>query len=192
MTETETSATEVQQAVREKRGWFIALGIILILIGTAAIVSPFLATLTTKILVGWILVFSGIAQVIHAFWAKDWGGFFWELLIGLLQTAAGILLLVYPIAGIIALTIFLAATFIAEGVMRVILAFNIKPQAGWGWVLFGGIVSFAVGAMLWAELPSSALWAIGLLVGVNIAMAGWSLLMLAIAAGNSKDETAAA
>lgn len=185
MTQTETDIAEVSQAVREKRGWFIALGILLILVGTAAIVSPHIATLSTSLLVGWFLVISGIAQAIHAFWAKDWGGFFWELIIGVLHTLAGGFLLVYPVAGIVALTIYMAAVFVAEGGIRSFLAFQLKPQVGWVWVLIGGIVSILVGVMLWAKLPSSAIWAIGLLVGINIAMAGWTLLMIGLAAGGS-------
>jgi len=180
-----STQVELTKAVQDNRGWFIALGIILILIGTAAILFPFLSTLSTEIFVGWVLVIGGITQIVHGFWAKDWGGFFWELLVGLLETGAGLILLVYPVAGIIALTVYLAATFVIEGVFRAALAFRIKPQAGWGWMLFGGIVSIIVGAMLWAKLPSSALWAIGLLIGINIAMAGWTLLMLAISAGSS-------
>ena len=73
----------------------------------------------------------------------------------------------------------MAITFIVEGVLKIVLAFNIKPQSGWTWVLVSGVLSAVVGIMLWAKLPSSALWAIGLLVGLNIAMAGWSLLMMA-------------
>jgi len=183
MAQTEAQVAEVSQAVREKRGWFIALGIILILVGSAAILSPHIATLSTSILVGWFLVIGGIAQVIHAFWAKEWGGFFWALIVGLLEAVAGFFLLVYPVAGIVALTIYMAVVFVAEGAIRVVLAFQLKPEAGWIWMLIGGIVSIVVGVMLWAKLPSSAIWAIGLLVGLNIAMAGWTLLMIGLAAG---------
>lgn len=192
MTQSETEIAEVSQAVREKRGWFIALGVILILIGSAAIVSPYLATLSANLLVGWFLVIGGVAQIIHAFWAKDWGGFFWQLIVGLLEGIAGLVLLVYPIAGIVALTIYLAAMFAVEGVIRTYLAFQLKPEAGWIWVFIGGIVSIVVGVMLWAKLPSSAVWAIGLLVGINIAMAGWTLLMIGLAAGSAVDERAGA
>jgi uncharacterized membrane protein HdeD (DUF308 family) len=88
----------------------------------------------------------------------------------------------YPIEGIIALTIFLAVMFFIEGIVRTVFAFQMRPEVGWGWVLTSGIISIIVGVMLWAKLPSSALWAIGLLVGINFIMAGWSSLMLAFAA----------
>jgi uncharacterized membrane protein HdeD (DUF308 family) len=170
---------DISHVIDNYRGWFIALGVVLILIGTGAIVFPLLSTLSTGIFVGWVLVIGGVAQVVHAFWAKEWSGFFWQLLIGLLELSAGIALLAFPIAGVIALTVFMAITFIVEGVLKIVLAFNIKPQSGWTWVLVSGVLSAVVGIMLWAKLPSSALWAIGLLVGLNIAMAGWSLLMMA-------------
>jgi uncharacterized membrane protein HdeD (DUF308 family) len=190
MTQTNNEAAEASQIVFEKRGWFIALGTILILIGVVAIVSPMLATFSTAIFIGWILIIGGIAQIIHAFWAKGWDGFFWEIFIGLLQLLAGIILLTYPVASVIALTIFLAITFIVEGIMRAVMAFSLNPQSGWVWVLISGVVSIIVGIMLWIELPGSSLWAIGILVGVNIFMAGWSLLMLAFAAKEASNANA--
>lgn len=183
MARTPADVAEVSQAVREKRGWFIALGIVMIVVGSAAIIFPYVATVSTKIFLGWFLIIGGIVQAIHAFWVKDWGGFFWQLIVGLLEVFAGLFLLVYPVAGIIALTIYVAAVFIVEGIIKAFLAFQLKPEAGWIWVLIGGIVSILLGAMLWAKLPSSAIWAIGLLVGLNIAMAGWTLLMIALAPG---------
>ena len=178
----------IAQAIHENRGWFIAIGVVLILVGTAAILFPFLSTLSTEIFVGWLLVIGGIVQIVHAFRAKEWSGFLWEVLIGVLEVAAGVILLAYPLAGLVTLTVFLAVMFIVEGAFRAALAFKIKPQAGWGWVLFGGILSGIVGVMIWAKLPSSSLWAIGLLVGINIAMAGWTLVMLAMSAGNPPAE----
>lgn len=177
------TSVDVAKAFQENRGWFTALGVILILVGTAAILFPFIATLSTEIFVGWLLVIGGIVQIVHAFWAKNWSGMLWEALVGALEAAAGAILLFYPLAGLVALTVFLAVMFIVEGAFRAALAFKIKPQAGWGWVLAGGIISGIVGVMIWAQLPSSSLWAVGLLVGINIAMAGWTLVMLAMSAG---------
>jgi len=188
--QTNSEISEASHVVREKRGWFIALGIILILIGAVAVISPMVATFSTAMFIGWILIFGGIAQFVHAFWAKGWGGFFWEMLIGLLQLLVGAALVTYPVASIIALTAFLALTFVIEGIMRSVMAFNLKPEPGWVWTLISGIVSIVVGMMLWMELPSSALWAVGTLVGINILMAGWSLLMLASVAGDQKTANA--
>ena len=137
MTDTQLEISEISEAVREKRGWFIALGIILILVGTAAMILPHIATLSTTIFIGWFLIIGGIVQAIHAFWVKDWGGFFWQLILGLLEAVAGLALLVFPIAGIIGITIYLAAMFTIEGIIRAVLAFQLKPEAGWIWVLIG-------------------------------------------------------
>lgn len=186
------TAADIARTIQENRGWFIALGVVLILVGTAAILFPFLSTLSTEIFVGWLLVIGGVVQIVHAFRAKDWSGFFWEFLIGALEAVAGVILLSYPLAGIVALTVFLAVMFIIEGAFRAALAFKLKPHAGWGWVLAGGIVSGLVGVLIWAHLPSSALWAIGLLVGINIAMAGWTLVMLAMSSGTAPAEKKAA
>ena len=179
---------DATKTLQENRGWFIALGVILILVGTAAILFPFLATLSAEIFVGWLLVIGGIVQTVHAFRVKEWGGFLWEVLIGVLEVVAGGILLFFPLAGMVALTVFLAVMFIIEGSFRAALAFKLKPQAGWGWVLTGGILSGVVGILIWAQLPSSSLWALGLLVGINIVMAGWTLVMLATSAGNQPAE----
>ncbi len=179
---------DLAKTIHDNRGWFIALGVVLIVVGTGAILFPFMATLSAEIFIGWLLVIGGIVQIVHAFRVKDWGGFFWELLIGALELIAGAILLFYPLAGMVALTVFLAVMFIIEGAFRAALAFKIKPLAGWGWVLTGGILSGIVGVLIWAQLPSSSLWALGLLVGINIVMAGWTLVMLAVSAGNLPPE----
>lgn len=171
------------KAVQDNKRWFMILGIILVVVGFAAILFPFVSSLSATLFVGWLLVIGGVIQIFHAFKVQGWGGFLWELLIGLLETAAGIVLLVFPIAGVIALTVFLAAMFLAEGLLRIIFAVRIKPHTGWGWMLAGGILSAAVGVLLWMELPGSAVWALGLLVGINFLMAGWTLIMLASGAG---------
>ncbi len=188
MAQTQTEIAEISKAVQEEKGWFIALGIVLILVGTSAIIFPHIATLSTNIFVGWLLVIAGIVQFIHAFRVKEWSGFAFEMVIALLHAIAGMVLLVYPVAGVIALTIYLAVIFIVEGVFRSLLAIQLKPEKGWFWFLIGGLASIILGVLLWAKLPSSAGWAIGLLVGLNIAIAGWVLLMIALSAGEPADD----
>ena len=169
-------------AVRDNRGWFIAIGVILILVGTAAVLFPQITTIAAERLIGWVFVFAGFSQIVHAFWVKDWGAFIWEFLVGVIQAIAGILLLAYPIAGVVTLTLLLAAILVVEGVLRVIASVQIRPDPGWGWMLTGGILSVVLGILLWMSFPSSAVWAVGLLVGLNIIMSGWTLLMIAFAA----------
>lgn len=190
MTMSTTDMAVVAEAVREKRGWFIALGTFLIVVGAAAILSPYLATFSLKLFIGWFLVISGLAQIVHAYWAKNWSGFFWELIVGILEAGAGAFLLLYPVAGVIALTAYLAAVLVVGGVIRAFFAFKVRPEAGWIWILISGIASIILGALLWAQLPSAAFWAIGLLFGINITMTGWSLLMIALGAASVGSEKA--
>jgi uncharacterized membrane protein HdeD (DUF308 family) len=126
------------------------------------------------------LVIAGVAQTIHAFAARSWGGFFWGLLVGLLYLAAGIVMWLNPIAGVVTLTVFLAAVLVVDGIFRSILAFQIRPRAGWFWLLLGGIVGIVLGLMIWQQLPSSALSVLGLLLGINLVFSGFTFLMLAM------------
>ena len=178
-------AGESAQAVRNNRGMFIAVGVLLLIIGLGAIVFPFMSAISVTLLVGVALVIAGFLQVVHAFSAKGWGGFFWEIVIGLLEIIFGVILLVYPVAGVMTLTLFLAIMFAVEGIARSVMAFQMRPEAGWGWLLASGIASLAIGILLWIDYPGSAIWAIGLLVGINFIMAGWGLIMVASAAGKS-------
>ena len=101
---------------------------------------------------------------------------------GILFVIAGAWLAFFPLTGIITLTIFLAAMFAAQGVIEIVMAFRMRPHDGWGWMLFAGIVALAVGIMIMLNLPTSAAWAIGLLVGINLFMTGWAYLFLPMAA----------
>ena len=147
----------------------------------AAILFPLLSTIATKIVLGWIFLAGGALLVIHAFSIKEWSGFLWGLLVGVLYLVAGGWLAFFPFTGIITLTLLLAALFLAEGVMEVIMAFRVRPHEGWVWLLLSGIVAVAVGVLIAAELPSSATWAIGLLAGINLLSSGVSFIVLALA-----------
>ncbi len=184
-------AVAMQQAVVENRTWFMILGIVLVILGIVAIIFPFMATIAAKIFLGWLFLIGGVVQVVHAFSTQKWGAFILNLLIGLLYVVAGGYLAFFPLSGIFTLTILLAALFIAEGVLQIIMAFRVRDHSGWGWILFSGIVAVAVGVLIWANLPSSAVWAIGLLVGVNMITSGWAFFFLALAAGKAAAGTPA-
>ncbi|HZT48803.1 MAG TPA: HdeD family acid-resistance protein [Hyphomicrobiaceae bacterium] len=187
MTE-QTSQTDINAAVAEARrqiadnwGWFLALGIVLVIAGAVAILFPLLSTIATKIMLGWIFLVSGVLIVIHAFSIKQWRGFLWGLLVGALYIVAGAWLAFLPFTGIITLTILLAALFLAEGVLEVVMATRVRPHEGWVWLLLSGLVAIAVGVLIAYELPSSAAWAIGLLAGINLLSTGMSFIVLALA-----------
>jgi uncharacterized membrane protein HdeD (DUF308 family) len=160
------------------RGWFVFLAILLIIAGAAAIAFPVLSSLAVEVWVAIAFLIAGGAQVIHAFAVRSWGGFILGLLVGLLYLAAGVVLWRNPLAGVVTLTVFLAAVLVVDGVFRSILAFQIRPHAGWGWLLFGGIVGIVLGLMIWRQLPSAALWVLGLLLGINLIFSGITFLML--------------
>lgn len=162
--------------------WFKLLGIVLIGLGIAAIAFPFLSSVATKIFLGWLFLVGGIIQIVHAFSVREWSAFALDLLIGVLYVAAGAWLAFFPLTGLITLTILVAVTFIAQGVLEAFIALQLRPHTGWFWMLLAGIVAIAAGLMLIAELPSSATWAVGLLVGINLIMSGFAYLFLPYAA----------
>jgi uncharacterized membrane protein HdeD (DUF308 family) len=168
-----------RMAIADNWGWFLTLGIVLVLAGVAAIAFPLLSTIAAKIALGWIFLLSGVLLVIHAFSIQQWRGFFLGLLLGVLYLVAGGWLAFFPVAGIITLTILLAALFLTEGILEVIMAVRVRPHEGWSWLLLSGLVAVAVGVLIAYELPSSATWAIGLLAGVNLLSTGVGFIVLA-------------
>ena len=173
----------MQAAISENKGWFYFLGILLIILGVAAIAFPFVTTIAAKIFLGWLFLIGGILQIVHAFSTRAWSEFFLDLLIGVLYVVAGGWLAFFPLTGILTLTLLLALMFIVEGMLEAGIAFRIRPHAGWVWMLLSGIVAIAVGVLLIAKLPSSAAWAIGLLVGINLIMSGFAYLFLPYGSG---------
>lgn len=156
----------------------VALGVVLIVAGLAAIAFPLFSSVAVGLTVGAALCAAGVVQAIWAFGHQRAFSIVLNLLVALLWIAAGAYLLWRPLEGIFALTVLTAACFVAEGVLKAIFAFRLKPVAGWGWFLFNAAISASLGAMLFWQLPSSALWALGVLVGINILFAGVTLLML--------------
>jgi uncharacterized membrane protein HdeD (DUF308 family) len=172
---------EVRREVAENSGWFMALGILLIVAGVAAIAFPLVSAIAVTILLGWILLACGGLHLIQAFSLGEWRDFLLRSSIGLLYLVSGGLLALFPLSGIITLTILLAALFLAEGVLEILIAVGMRRIAGWGWLLASGVVAFVVGLLIAFGLPSSANWAIGLLTGINLISSGWALVFLALA-----------
>jgi uncharacterized membrane protein HdeD (DUF308 family) len=188
----EPTFEETRREIARHWGWFLALGILLVLAGAAAIAFPFLSTVAAKIAIGWIFLVAGVVEVIHAFYVKRWAGFFWNLLIGLLYIVAGGWLAFFPLTGILTLTIVIAALFIAEGIIELVMGFRMRPHEGWGWVVFSGLVAVAAGLLIALSLPASAVWALGLLAGVNLLFSGWSFIALSLSGKRAGEEGIAA
>lgn len=172
-----------QSTFIRSRSWMVALGIVTILMGTAAILFPLFSSLAVAIVIAFAFVIAGIAQLIAAFSYPRWGVRILTFIIGVLCLAAGVFLSVNPVEGLFVLTIVIAAIFMVEGVLKTIYAIRMRPLPGWGWLLFDGILSAVLGLMLWVQFPSSALWALGILAGISILISGWTMVMLGVAIG---------
>jgi uncharacterized membrane protein HdeD (DUF308 family) len=168
--------------VAEHRGWFMFLGIALVIAGAVAIAFPLFATVAVKIFLGWIFLIAGVVQVVQAFYTQKWSEFLLSVLIGILYVVVGGWLAFFPFTGIITLTILLAALFIVEGVIELGMGFRMRPKDGWVWMIISGIIAILAGVLIFAGLPSTAAWAIGLLAGINMIFSGFSYVFLASAA----------
>lgn len=179
-----TAAGVVHPDARELRrtwGWFLALGTALVVLGSLALGAASVVTLASVIFFGWLLVIGGVLQVVHAFWTHRWGGFLRQLVGGLLALVVGGLLVANPVQGALSVTLLLAAFFTAGGLLRIVVALS-RQFPGRGWVLMSGVVTLALGIMIWAQWPVSGMWVIGTFVGIDLIFDGWSLVMLSLAA----------
>jgi uncharacterized membrane protein HdeD (DUF308 family) len=177
----ETTAASIAATLRERRGWLLALGIVQIVLGVLAIGAPMVATLALAVFLGWLFIFSGVVHGFHAMQVRGWSGFLLHLLGAALYVVAGAILVTYPLGGALTLTLVLAAFFVVEGVSRTLLGLRVRPMQGWWTFLLGGIAGVVLGILIWSEWPGSALWAVGLLVGINLLFSGFSLTSLAMA-----------
>lgn len=167
--------------VRKNWGWFLALGILLVLLGFAVISSSFYATIFSVFMLGFFLLGAGIVQVIQAFLARKWSGFFLSLMLGILYLLLGFFCVSQPGVAAISLTLWIAAFLIVGGVFRMIVSLMMRSE-NWGWLFFNGVITFILGMMIYAEWPFSGLWIIGLFVGVDMILSGLSWITLALTA----------
>lgn len=161
-----------------KWSWLMTLGVVLLALGIVAIIFPAATSVSMTILIGILLVAAGMGRLVSMFSSTGWGDFLVKLLAAVIYLAAGLMLLVYPLSATVTLTLILGIFFFAQGLANVLVAvFNMGTRS-WGWMLFNGIVSIVLGIMIWSNLPSSASWAIGLLVGIWLIFDGWAMIML--------------
>lgn len=161
---------------------FLVEGIILVILGLAAIIVPPLATLAVAIFIGWLFLISGIVGLVTTFWMRHAPGFWWSLLSAVLGIVAGVVLIGSPVSGAISLTLVLIVFFIIEGVASIMFALEHRRELSgrWGWMLASGIVDLVLAAIIFAGLPLSAAWALGLLVGINLVFGGSALVAMAL------------
>jgi uncharacterized membrane protein HdeD (DUF308 family) len=169
---------------------FLAEGVVMMVLGVVAILVPEVATLAITLVIGWLFIIGGIFRTISLLQHRDMPGFGWSLATAVLAIVLGVILLLRPIAGALTLTIALIAFFILEGVSAIVLAIEHRRHLGsWGWVLFSGLIDLLLAFLIWDGWPSSADWAIGLLVGINMVFLGLSLIMTALAARTMAPKT---
>jgi len=172
----------VSAAIHRHWGLFLFEGIVLIILGTLAVLVPAVASVAATVVFGWILLISGLVGLVATFRAQGSPGFVWSLISALLGIAAGVILLSMPVQGALTLTAVLIAFLLVEGLATMLFALeHRKGSSGrWSWVLTSGIVDLVLGVMLLAGLPGTAVWALGLLIGINMIFGGWSLVWMAL------------
>jgi uncharacterized membrane protein HdeD (DUF308 family) len=176
--------SQMRAAVREHWKAFLIEGIVLAILGLAAIIVPPLASLAVTIYLGWMFLILGILGLVMTFWARGMPGFWWSLISAILAIAAGAILLARPIQGVLTLTIVVGVYFLAEGVATIMYALEHRRELSgrWSWLLVSGIVDIIIAGIIITGLPGSAEWAIGLLVGINLLFGGASMIGMALAA----------
>lgn len=175
-------ATEgpVLKAAHRFSGWLIVAAILFIVLGVFAIIEPAVAGLGVALLVGWLFVFGGVSHLISAFEGGGTRRVLFQILAGVVFLIGGYYLLTHPLLGLGTLTLLLAAVILAAGVCEIITYFRLKGEQASGWMLFNGIVALLLGGMIWVHWPSSSVWAIGTLVGVNLLLTGITRLMVGL------------
>jgi uncharacterized membrane protein HdeD (DUF308 family) len=172
---------------------FLTEGIVLVILGLAAVMLPLIATIAIAIVIGWIFLLSGVVGLLSTFRMRSAPGFWWSLLSGILGVVAGVVLLRWPLSGAFSLTLVLTLFLMLEGVVSIMFALEHKRELSgrWGMMLISGVVDLVLAGMIYAGLPGTAAWAIGLLVGINMVFGGSALIAMALHARNAAPAPAA-
>ena len=173
-------AQSTTDTVRQASTWSILWGVLLIITGMLAIGSPYVAAIAVNVAIAWLIVLAGVVHLILAFHAYRAGSVLWKLLVGLAYIGFGVYLIMHPAIGVASLTLVLASLFLVEGVLNIVLFFQMRSVGGSGWMLVDGIVTLALGLMIYLQWPTSSGWAIGTLVGVSMIISGVARVMLSL------------
>ena len=168
---------DIGNAVRTASGWSIALAVLMIVLGVAAIAMPFISGITASVFFAWIMLIGGVFYFFYAFTAEGAGALLWRLLIGVLYTIGGFYLMFNPTLALEGLTFALAIIFVTEGVLQVMGFLAVKGVPGSGWLLFDGIITVALGIIVGYGWPGNSTWLLGTIVGMNLLFSGFNRLM---------------
>ena len=160
--------------------WFVALGIALMVLGTVALGSVAFGSLATAVVVGALILASGLAETAGAFWCRAWSGFLIHLLVGVLSIVVGVMLLRAPVDALLTLTLLVTCYLLVGGIFKIVAAMSYR-FASWGWPLASGVIDVILGAMIWRQFPGSAFWVIGLFVGISLLFRGANWIGLGLA-----------
>ncbi|MGV0028880.1 HdeD family acid-resistance protein [Phormidesmis priestleyi] len=169
--------TETIADVRQNSGWLVGLGILMIVLGIAAIVEPFMATIAIARVLSWVFLFAGIIRTVHAVQTRSQGGFWLRLMVGILYIVTGIVLLGNLLGAALTLTLAFGWVILIQGVLEVIAAFKMRSEANWGWML-SGIVAIILGILILNQWPLGAAWMLGVYVGLSFLFAGITMIVL--------------
>lgn len=162
-------------------GWFVGLGIVLLVLGVLALGHVFAATLASVIFIGMLMAVAGVGQLMHAWRIKQTQGFIFWSISGLFYLAAGLFAVLQPVQGATVLTLLFGAMLIAVGALRTWLWFNNRGQRGWGWLGVSGVLTLLVGVLIASGWPGNSVWILGLLLAIDLLFQGWSALFLGLA-----------
>lgn len=174
-----TSAPAPGSMLQANWGWFLTLGIVFLIGGVLAIAMPLASTTAFSFVLAVVLVVIGAIQIFNSFRVQSWIGFAAQLAGGIILLLGGLAIWLQPYVGTLALTLVVAAIFLAKGVAEIIMALRIRPHLGWAWILAAGIIALLVGLMILLRWPDSSLYTLGILAGVSLLFTGWSYLMMA-------------
>jgi uncharacterized membrane protein HdeD (DUF308 family) len=175
---------------RKTSEWSMVWGIIMFICGILAIAMPLASSVGIVIVLAWLILVAGVSHLIFAFQSNSVGGFLWKVPLAIIYGCAGVYILMHPLLGVVSLTLLLAIFFVIEGIVEIVLYFNIHGAANAGWVLFDGIVTLILGFLIWRRWPSSSVWVIGTLVGISLIFSGISRFMLSSAVRRVTSATA--
>jgi uncharacterized membrane protein HdeD (DUF308 family) len=184
MAQTADGMPGLKTALHDHWKLFLIEGIVLIVLGSAAIVVPAVASIAVALVLGWLFLIGGIVGLATSFAGRAAPGFWWALISTLVSIAAGVLLLAHPLRGTITLTFVLTAFLVVDGVLTILFAIEHRRQLSqrWIWLLINGVLDLVLAAIIVLALPLSAEWALGLIVGIDLVFGGWSLVAMAMAA----------
>lgn len=175
----ESSIARAPASASPRLGWklLLGLGLLQAVIGLVALAAPVVVAAVAVVFFGWLLLFSGLSQIVHSFGCAGWRGFLFHLLGGLVAAGAGVWIAFFPLRGALGLTLVLASWLVVTGVLRAVLALRVRPEQGWLGFLVAGLITIALGAVMWSR-PDAAVWLVGALIGFHLLLEGITLAVL--------------